>query len=59
MWDLPGLGIELVSLALAGRFFTTELPGKLQSTAFELDFFFFSFLAALRGMRDLSFLTRD
>ena len=28
MWDLPGAGIELVSPALAGRFFTTEPPGK-------------------------------
>ena len=28
MWDLPGSGIELVSLALAGGFFTTEPPGK-------------------------------
>ena len=26
--DLPDPGIEPVSLALAGRFFTTELPGK-------------------------------
>ena len=26
--DLPDPGIELVSLALAGRFFTTELGGK-------------------------------
>ena len=26
--DLPNLGIELMSLALAGGFFTTELPGK-------------------------------
>ena len=25
---LPGLGIELVSPALAGEFFTTEPPGK-------------------------------
>ena len=47
-----------MSLALAGRFFTTEPPGKPQSTAFELDFFF-SFSAAPRGMWDLSFLTRD
>ena len=31
MWDLPGPGIELVSSALAGRFFTTEPPGKLDS----------------------------
>ena len=28
MWYLPGPGIEPVSPALAGRFFTTELPGK-------------------------------
>ena len=28
MSDLPGPGIEHVSPALAGRFFTTEPPGK-------------------------------
>ena len=28
MCDLPGPGIEPVSPALAGRFFTTEPPGK-------------------------------
>ena len=28
MWDLPRPGIEPVSPALAGRFFTTESPGK-------------------------------
>ena len=28
MWDLPGPGIEPVSLTLAGRFFTTEPSGK-------------------------------
>ena len=28
MWDLPGSGIEPVSLALAGGFFFTELPVK-------------------------------
>ena len=27
-WDLPGPGIEHVSPALAGRFFTTKPPGK-------------------------------
>ena len=26
--DLPDPGVELMSLALAGRFFTTEPPGK-------------------------------
>ena len=28
MWDLPGQGLEPVSLALAGRFLTTVPPGK-------------------------------
>ena len=28
MWDFPGPEIEPVSPALAGRFFTTEPPGK-------------------------------
>ena len=28
MWDLPGPGLEPVSLALAGRFLTTVPPGK-------------------------------
>ena len=28
MWDLPGSGIKPVSPARAGRFFTTEPPGK-------------------------------
>ena len=27
-WDLPGPGIELMSLALAGGFLTTVPPGK-------------------------------
>ena len=31
MWDLPESGIELVSPALAGRFSTTEPPGKCLS----------------------------
>jgi len=30
MWDLPRPGIEPVSPALAGRFFTTELPEKVK-----------------------------
>ena len=28
MWDLPGLGIELVSPALADQLLTTGPPGK-------------------------------
>ena len=28
MWDLPESGIEPMSPALAGEFFTTEPPGK-------------------------------
>ena len=38
MWDLPGSGIERASSALAGRFFTTEPPGKPKET---FCFFFF------------------
>ena len=29
MWDLPGPGIEPVSPALGGGFFTTEPPGRI------------------------------
>ena len=36
MWDIPGLGIEPVSPALAGEFFTTEPPGKPEGTSQEL-----------------------
>ena len=31
-WDLPNPGIELVSPALSGEFFTTEPPGKPRLT---------------------------
>ena len=31
MWDLPRLGLEPVSPALAGRFSTTAPPGKPQN----------------------------
>ena len=44
--DLPDPGIELRSLAspaLAGRFFTAELPGKV-SSAFSIDANLFSLL---------------
>ena len=30
MWDLPGTGINSVSLTLAGGFLTIGLPGKIQ-----------------------------
>ena len=40
MWDLPGSGIEPMSPVLAGKFLTTEQPGKVMdrshsSTTFE------------------------
>ena len=35
MWDLLGPGIRPVSLALAGRFFTIESPGKTQARIFK------------------------
>ena len=39
MWDLPGLGIEPVSPALAGGFLRTEPPWKPQHNAFIWSFF--------------------
>ena len=35
MWDLLGSGVKLPSPALAGKFFTTEPPGKPQTHFFE------------------------
>ena len=35
MWDPPGSRIEAMSPALAGRFFTTEPPGKPFYLVFE------------------------
>ena len=32
IWNLPGPGIEPVSPVLAGRFFTTEPPGRPQDS---------------------------
>ena len=34
MWDLPGPGIEPVSPALAGGFFTAKPPGKPREMLF-------------------------
>ena len=34
MWNLPGPGMELVRLALQGRFLTTRPPGKPSSLCF-------------------------
>ena len=36
MWELPGPGIEPVSPALAGRFFSNEPPGKTKNRNFIL-----------------------
>ena len=36
--DLPNPGIELASPALAGGFFTTEPPGKLQNIVYTFIF---------------------
>ena len=35
MWNLPGTGIELVSLALQREFLTTEPPGMSHLPLFE------------------------
>ena len=53
MWDLPGPGLEPVSPALAGRFFTTESPGKSLASLF----FFLIFGCA--ACADLSSPNRD
>ena len=37
-WDPPGPGIEPVSPALAGGFFTTEPPGKPPDTLLSISF---------------------
>ena len=53
--DLSNLGIEPESLdsrALAGRFFTTALPGKLQATTSEMKFL-------LRTLREEHILGND
>ena len=42
MWDLPGSGIELVSLALAGGFFTPEPPEMLHGLFFSCRRAFFA-----------------
>ena len=67
MWDLPGLGLEPVSPALAGGFLTTAPPGKpLMWTIFKVFTEFVTTLFLLyvlvpwpRGMWDPSSPTRD
>ena len=59
MWDPPRPGLEPVPPALAGRLPTTAPPGKPCSLPFIRPFNFFFLFAALRGMQDLSSLTRD
>ena len=43
MWDLPGPGVEPVSPALAGRFFTTGPPGKSSHWLFFFHLYLFIF----------------
>ena len=45
MWDLPGPGIKHMFLALAGRVFTTEPPGKPKKGCFK---------AAMRGWSSIA-----
>ena len=54
MWDLPELGTEPMSPALAGGFFTTELPGK-PGTAGLFYFILFYFIRTyLISMKEIS-----
>ena len=50
MWDLPGPGLEPVSPALAGRFLTTEPPGK----SVGIKFFTLSFSKVFIGIAPLT-----
>ena len=48
MWDLPRLGIESVSPALAGGFFTTEPPGGPCVQDFMWTYVFVSYILRIR-----------
>ena len=41
VWDPPGPGIEPMSHALEGEFFTTETPGKPLTQIFNSIYFYF------------------
>ena len=40
LWDPPGLGIEPMSHALEGEFFSTETPGKPLTQIFNSIYFY-------------------
>ena len=48
MWDLPGSGIEPLSPALAGGFFTTEPPGEPCVQVFLWTYVFVSYILRIR-----------
>ena len=50
MWDLPGPGLEPVSLALAGGFLTTVPPGKTYKAYFE-DYIWLEFFTVIECKR--------
>ena len=52
MWDLPGPGVEPMSPALVGEFFTTEPPGKPLIVAFS----YMAFIILRRFLPILSLL---
>ena len=59
-WNLPGPGIEPLSPALAGGFFTTEAPGEPLSLTFKFQYSVFYSLNSVSfylhfGSRDLFF----
>ena len=62
MWDLPGQGLEPVSPALAGRFLTTEPPGKSQRifqwieviiSQFSENSFLFKYILGIHGITSM------
>ena len=54
MWDLPGLGIKLVSPVLAGGFFTTEPPGKPPMMIAYFILYFYPDAAGIQGLDGVS-----
>ena len=72
MWDLPGPGLEAVSLALAARFLTTVSPGKplffslhvlfhrITEEGFQINlYFFFCTVLEINILKFLFHLWRD
>ena len=61
MWNLPGLGIKLMSPTLAGVFFTNGPPGKSLALLFKKKkkFIYLTVLGLSCSMQDLRCVIQD